>query len=372
MLYIHIPFCKSRCLYCDFFSTTQGTDSKRLFVNALCEELKLRCNYLPNKELSSVYLGGGTPSQLTFNEVKQIMDCVRHFYTIQKDAELTFEANPDDVTPHFVDGLRILGFNRVSLGVQTFNESLLRLLHRRHTAQQARQAVRLLTNVGIHNVSIDLMYGLPKQTFAMFENDLNEAFSLPITHLSSYALTVEEKTPLFQMIKNKELNLPTDDEFLEEYEILMNKAKENNYEHYEISNFALAGCHSKHNSSYWNGTPYLGCGPGAHSYNGYSRRYNLPNLSAYIKANGNCPYETEVLSTDEKFNEMVFTALRTSKGLQLSNIEKYYGEKYLRELLETAKPHLRAQRLTLKSNCLILTRKGLFVSNDIMSDFMRV
>lgn len=334
-------------------------------------ELRARQNYLPNRELRSIYFGGGTPSQLTLSEIGQILDCVSQLYHIRSDAELTLEANPDDITPTFARGLLALGFNRVSLGVQTFDDHLLSLIRRRHTAEEARRAVRVLANCGINNVSIDLIYGLPQQSLQMFKHDLHEALSLPIKHLSSYSLMVEEGTPLYRLVNSGQLT-PADDELcLSEYELLLNRAHAAGFEHYEISNFALPDFYSRHNSSYWNGTPYLGCGPGAHSYDGVNRWRNLPNLEAYLRSPANPPHEVEVLSRDEKFDEMVFTALRTSEGLTLSRVEEVYGTDVLAQMLSSAAPHLRAGRLECDGKTLRITRQGLFVSDDIMSDLMR-
>lgn len=371
MLYLHIPFCQSRCIYCDFFSTTRGAAEKEAFVDALCEEIRERKEYLAENTLKTIYFGGGTPSRLNFRQLCRIMECIREQFEILPDAELTFEANPDDVTVEFAAQLRSLGFNRVSLGVQTFDGLLLRKLNRRHTAEEARNAVKILTESGIVNISIDLIYGLPGQTLRMFKRDLEDAFSLPVKHLSAYSLMVEEGTPLSRMVAGGQV-LPADEELcLQEYELLMDKAREKGFEHYEISNFALPGFYSRHNSAYWNAIPYLGCGPGAHSYNGQSRWRNLPNLDAYLKSPGKPPHEVETLSKDEMFDELVFTSLRTSKGLKLSEVREKYGEKCLEEMLAAASCHISGGRLSLNAGFLRLTRKGLFVSDDVMSDLMR-
>lgn len=371
MLYLHIPFCQSRCIYCDFFSTTRGTAEKTAYVEALCEEIKARKQYLHGDLLKTIYFGGGTPSLLSKPELARIMACISKEFCISADAEITIECNPDDITPQYVEFLRSLGINRVSLGIQTFDDHLLRLLNRRHTADEARYALKTLADNGISNVSIDLIYGLPRQTLKMFEKDLNEAFSLPIKHLSAYSLMVEAGTPLSRMVKNGVLS-PADEEVcLEEYELLMDMAKSRGWEHYEISNFALPTYYSRHNSAYWDGTPYLGCGPGAHSYDGKNRWRNLPDLDAYLKSSANPPHEVEVLSDDEKFDELVFTALRTSKGVNLHKVERIFGKNILKEMLAAASSHIKGGRLSLYGDNLRLTRKGLFVSDDVMSDLMR-
>lgn len=370
MIYIHVPFCKCRCIYCDFYSTTLGEEIRKKYVETLCDELSCRKDYLPNRLIKTVYFGGGTPSQLSVCEIKTIIDCIHSTYDVAQNAEITFEANPDDITPEFVNGLINLGINRVSLGVQTFNDALLKLLHRRHTAEQARKAVYLLKNGGFENISIDLIYGLPQQTLNMFAADLTDAFSLPITHLSSYALTIENGTPLHKMIEENELQIADEDSFVAEYEALMEAASNAGFEHYEISNFALPEYYSRHNSAYWDGTHYLGCGPGAHSYDGKSRRYNLPDINAYISQCPNIPHETEPLSAEAQFNERVFTSLRTQKGLDLEQLKKDFAPSWCENLMAAAQRHLEGGRLKQNGHFMALTQKGYFVSDDVMSDLI--
>lgn len=365
-----MPFCKCRCIYCDFYSTTLGEEFRKKFVETLCDELAYRKDYLPNRLIKTVYFGGGTPSQLSVCEIRTIIDRIHSTYDVAQDAEITFEANPDDVTPELVSELIDLGINRVSLGVQTFNDALLKLLHRRHTAAQARKAVHLLKNGGFENISIDLIYGLPQQTLNMFEADLADAFSLPITHLSSYALSIEEGTVLHKMVKNNKLQIADEDSFVAEYDALMKAASNAGFEHYEISNFALPEYHSRHNSAYWDGTPYLGCGPGAHSYDGKSRRYNLPDINAYISQHPVIPHETESLFPEAQFNERVFTSLRTQKGLDLERLKKDFAPIWCENLVAEAQRHLEGGRLNYNGHFIALTQKGYFVSDDVMSDLM--
>lgn len=370
MIYIHVPFCQRRCIYCDFYSTTFDQDVRKKYVSALCHELISRQTYLPSKNVRTIYFGGGTPSQLTMDEIDEILHCIRAYYSVEADAEITFEANPDDIDKHFAADLHHIGINRVSLGVQTFNDELLTVLKRRHTAEQAKQAVVTLHNHGIKNISIDLIYGLPNQTVDQFKHDLSVAFALPIQHLSSYALSVEEGTALHRMIEKKELT-PVDEEvFIEEYQLLMAAAADAGFTHYEISNFALSGYESKHNSAYWNETPYLGCGPGAHSFNGVSRRFNLPNVIKYIVQSDDVPHDTEVLTTENRFNERIFTSLRTTNGLDLAKLRKDFAAEWADGLMFAAQPHLASRRMQLKDDKLCLTKSGIFVSDDIISDLM--
>ena len=345
MIYIHVPFCKSRCIYCDFYSTTQTPAIRSRYVRTLCAELQARVGYLSDSEVHTLYFGGGTPSQLSLFEIEQIMQSIRANYQVAPDAEITFEANPDDITVQFVRGLRQLGFNRMSLGVQSFDDKVLRMLNRRHTAAKAYEAVETIVAEGIPNVSIDLIYGLPAQTLDDFRRDLKRAFSLPVRHLSSYALSVEENTLLHRKVQRGELQLPDEELFLQEYTALMEAADAYGFSHYEISNFALPGYESRHNSGYWYGIPYLGCGPGAHSFDGVNRRYNLPDLLQYIDHPA-CPlHENESLTPDEHFNEFVMISLRTSRGLSLEQVKTRFGADRLNETLLIARDHIAHNRL---------------------------
>lgn len=341
---------------------------------SLCEELKVRAEESGGLPLRSIYIGGGTPSTLRKQEIEDLFRTIGRYYTIAPDAEVTFEANPDDLSLELIATLREVGVNRVSLGVQSFDDGILRLLRRRHNGKDAINGVNLLASEGIENISIDLIYGLPRQTAEMFSRDLDTAFSLPIRHLSSYALSIEDGTPLSRMLGNGTLLLSEEEVYLNAYERLMEKAREEGFEHYEISNFALPGYRSRHNSAYWDGTPYIGVGPAAHSFDGGTRRrVNLPDLKAYIASPGRPAHEVEVLSRVAQFDERVFTALRTQDGLKLKEVEMRFGTTVLERLLREAAPSVKRGLLTLdkEKNVLRLTRKGLFVSDDVMSDLMQ-
>jgi putative oxygen-independent coproporphyrinogen III oxidase len=370
VIYIHVPFCLRRCIYCDFYSTTYSTHIRQKYVESLCCELVNRQSYLSSKTIRTIYFGGGTPSQLTIEEIEKILHCIRTHYDVIQDAEITFEANPDDINEKFASELRRIGINRVSLGVQTFNNQLLTILRRRHSAEQAQNAVSVLQKEGIRNISIDLIYGLPNQSVEMFKHDLEIAFSLPIQHLSSYALSVEEGTALHRMIESKELKPVDEDIFIEEYNLLMTAAESAGFTHYEISNFALPGFESKHNSAYWNETPYLGCGPGAHSFDGKSRRFNLPNVITYNEQPGEPAYETEELTAENKFNERLFTSLRTSCGLDINKLQEDFPALWVDNLKTAAQSHLANKRMEFRGKNLCLTKQGIFVSDDIISDLM--
>lgn len=373
MVYIHVPFCASRCIYCDFYSTTHTQELKDRYTQTACAEIMHRRNELNKEPLQSVYIGGGTPSQLDVKQIAQLLETVHNAFELSNDAEITIEANPDDITSDFVKSIKVLGINRLSLGVQSFDDDILRIINRRHSAKEACRAVETIYNCGIENISIDLIYGLPAQTIKQFASDLNCSFHLPIKHLSSYALSIEEGTALDAKIKKGEL-CPTDESlYIEAYNLLMSQCNEHGFEHYEISNFAQHGFASRHNSGYWHGFPYLGIGPGAHSYNGgRTRRLNLPNLKAYAEAkNGNVGHSVEVLTEAEAFDELLFTSLRTRDGLNIEGIKGRFPEEWVSQMLNDAQPHIIAGKLSLTDSRLVLTQKGIMTSNDVISDLMR-
>lgn len=372
MIYLHVPFCKSRCIYCDFYSTVSSAGIRGQYVEALCRELEDRRSYLPSPKLRSVYWGGGTPSLLSLREIERVWTCIGYNYEVLPGAEITLEANPDDVTEEWARAVAQIGINRVSLGVQTFDDNLLAFLRRRHTGRQAVEAVECLVKSGIANVSIDLMYGLPRQTAEAFGRDVAQAFQLPVKHLSAYALSIEEDTPLSRLVRKGQARSADEETYRKEYETLLDMASRAGWEHYEISNFALPGHRAVHNSGYWCGMPYLGCGPGAHSYDGTCRRYNKPDLKAYLEGGSHIPHSEERLSTDERFNEQVFTSLRTCEGLDVESLYASFGKEAAVALLESAAPHLRGGLLEWKQGRLCVARKGLFVSDGVMSDLMRV
>lgn len=371
-LYIHIPFCHSRCVYCDFCSSTLDSKVQHLYTDALIHEMTARRNYLDGAEIATVYFGGGTPSILTENDLARILATIRSTFNIKVSAEITLEANPDDISAERVDRWMDLGINRLSIGVQSFDDDLLGLLHRRHTAKQAIDAVNTAYHAGLKNISIDLMYGLPTLQTQTWEHTLQEAFSLPITHLSAYCLSVEGGTPLAAKLDKGELCLPDDEACEAQYRLLISEATKAGFEHYEISNFSRPDMYSRHNSSYWGGIPYLGLGAGAHSFNGTSRRANTTDVLLYIKRNGNAPFETETLTTTDHINETIFLSLRTRNGLNTILFKEQYGEKTIKTVLHAAAPHIAAGRISHIAGHLRLTEEGVFVSNDIISDLLFV
>lgn len=383
MLYIHVPFCRSRCIYCDFYSTTHGAAHRAAYVEALCREMEQRAEEIGHTPLRSVYFGGGTPSQLSPAELERILNVVSRCYSLTSATELTLEANPDDVTPQTAAAWAAMGFGRVSLGVQTFSDPLLRLLRRRHDSRQACAAVETLHRCGISNLSVDLIYGLPQQSLPLFRADLRQALSLPVTHLSAYCLMVSSGTPLARAVAEGRLRPADEDLVLAHYKALVEATRSQGFEHYELSNFSRPGYASRHNTGYWDGTLYLGFGPGAHSYApprsaseadgaGWgTRRANDADLTAYLRADG-CPsFSEETLTKEAAFNETVFTALRTRAGLPLAPLTARFGRPWVDSLLREAEPHLRAGRLSLRAGCLALTAEAVMVSDTVMADLMR-
>lgn len=372
-IYIHIPFCKRRCIYCDFFSTTQS-EKKPAYIRALCQELEIRKDYLEGEDIETIYLGGGTPSQLTHEELEAIFTYIYKTYRVNPDAEITLEANPDDLTSEYVAMLRQLPINRISMGIQTFQEETLKLLHRRHTATQAIEAFQRCREAGFQNISIDLMYGLPGETLETWEQDLQQAIDLRPEHISAYHLIYEKDTALWKLREQHQVEEADEDLSVSLFSTLIDKLTEAGYQHYEISNFCLPGLHSRHNSSYWTGKKYLGCGPSAHSFNGTSRQWNVASLEKYMKGIelGNPDYEIEELDLYTRYNDFVLTSIRTCWGMPLSHLLTAFGEELYNYCLRMARPHIREGVLEIREDVLKLTRRGIFVSDGIMSDLMWV
>ena len=369
-LYIHVPFCEKRCVYCSFYSTVHGKEERDAFVRTLAKELAFRHNGAP---ISTLYFGGGTPSQLDDEEMEAVFSAIHRHCVLSPHAEITFEANPDDISQQKVAQLRQLGVNRISLGVQSFDDTRLSFLNRRHTAQQALDAIDILRTKGIENISIDLIFGLPGQQLPDWNKELAQAFELPITHLSAYSLMYEKGTPLYYARERGAVKECDEETSLSMFQMLCTSAQCAGFEQYEISNFARPGYRSRHNSSYWHGIPYLGLGPGAHSYDGKNcRRVNDYSLRRYMEAGraktfADVPHTLEKLSADECYDELICTRLRTCEGLSLQEVPASRRS----ALLRMARPHIDGGRLELDAdNHLRLTASGIFVSDDVMSDLM--
>jgi oxygen-independent coproporphyrinogen-3 oxidase len=391
-IYIHIPFCKSRCIYCAFYSTTADSERQR-YVDAVCREMVLRGTRNEEK-IETIYLGGGTPSQLTPAQLRQIFIYINKVFHISPSSlhlppystkEITIECNPDDISPEYATALSELGVNRVSMGAQTFDDCRLQFLHRRHSAAQVSTAVQRLRQAGISNISIDLMYGFPGETLDDWQHDIDAALALDVEHISAYCLMIEEGTPLYQKLHKRngpfcvlssettqEEPSPVCDEELERtmYYTLIDRLTAAGYKHYEISNFAHPGFRSRHNSSYWTDVPYIGLGAAAHSYDGHRRRWNVSDLWQYIKGieEDKPLFEEEEIDGDTRYNDRLTVALRTCEGLCLNEL----SERQRDYLLHATRRYVDDGLLVLADNHLRLSRKGLFVSDMILADLMLV
>ena len=372
-IYIHVPFCAKRCTYCDFFSNT-NMGYKERYVQQVLNELSLRKSYLPTETIETIYFGGGTPSQLTIEDLDLILNRIYQLYPISSAPEITLEANPDDLTPHYIKGLAGLPFNRASMGIQSFNDHDLKFLNRRHTAQQALTAVSNCQAAGLTNLSIDLMYGLPNQTLEAWTQNLKQAIDLNVPHLSAYHLIYEEGTVLYKLKAAGKVNSVDEDLSLAMFTTLIDTLTSNHYLHYEISNFSQPNFVSQHNSAYWKGKPYLGVGPSAHSYDGVNRAWNIASLNEYIEAmEQNEPaLEIETLDANAQYNDFILTGLRTMWGVNLEEIKALFGEQRSLYCKKQATPYIKSGLLCLSDNTLTLSRQGIFVSDGIMSDLMFV
>ena len=366
-IYLHIPFCKQACHYCDFhFSTT--LKNKQRVVDAICKELVLRKDELKD-EVKTIYFGGGTPSLLSENELSQIFKTIYENFSVLKNAEITLEANPDDLSEEKLFQLSKSLINRLSIGVQSFFEEDLKLMNRAHNAAEAWESIKLSKKY-FSNISIDLIYGIPKMTNQRWLQNLEKAFALDVPHISCYALTVEPKTALKTFIE-KGIVPPVEDEVAQEqHQILVSETEKRGFMNYEFSNFGKSGFESQNNMAYWQGKPYLGVGPSAHSYNGKTRSWNVANNSKYIKAieAKTLPLERETLTKNDRYNEYVMTRLRTMWGIQLEEVEKLFGKKHLEYLLMQAQLHIKNDFLIMENNTLKVTKKGKFLSDGIASD----
>ena len=368
-IYIHIPFCRHKCNYCNFFSIA-SIKYKSDFIKVLLKEIELQKNYLPNKKINTIYFGGGTPSMLSVDEINLILNKINQLFSIEKDAEITLEANPDDLIDRKIIELKNSAINRVSVGIQSFNDDDLHYLNRKHNSEQAKNSISQLKEFGFENISIDLIYGIPTLTEKKWEQNLEKFFALEIPHLSAYSLTVEKNTILDNLIRKGKAKNISENLSIEHFKYLLNRMDVNGFVHYEISNFSKPGCQSKHNSIYWSGGKYLGLGPSAHSFNGNARQWNVSNISKYIQSinNGIIPAEIEILNTNQKYNEYIMTSLRTIWGCSENVIKEQFGEKYLGYFLKTSKKHLQNRTLIVEDENYVLSQKGKLFADGIASD----
>jgi oxygen-independent coproporphyrinogen-3 oxidase len=377
-IYIHIPFCKQACHYCDFHFST-SLKKKEELVNALVKELGLRKDEFKNQTVETIYFGGGTPSLLTINELQLLISEVYKNYSVVENPEITLEANPDDLVSVKAQSITIfedyksIGINRLSIGIQSFFEADLKLMNRAHNTVEAKACLQEATKY-FDNISVDLIYGIPGLSNDNWIKNIETALSFNIPHISSYALTVEPKTALETFIKKGLIQNVDDDLAQEQFHLLIDKLEASGYAHYELSNFGKPDYFSKNNSAYWQGKPYLGIGPSAHSFNGDERSWNVRNNTKYIKSleQNILPMETETLSLNDKYNEYVMTGLRTVWGVSLEKVEQDFGLNYKTYLLEQGDKHLKNELLYLHNGKLLVTKKGKFLSDGIASDLFKI
>ena len=368
-LYIHIPFCKQACHYCDFHFST-NTAGKTAMVEAIAREIALRKAYLPAGDMETIYFGGGTPSLLDERELRLLLECIHKHFRVAPGAEITLEANPDDLSAASLEMFARAGINRLSIGIQSFHEPHLRFMNRAHTALEAEQCVKLAQKAGIDNISIDLIYAIPSGDHAILLSDLSKAFTLNVPHISAYCLTIEPQTAFGSWLKKNKIR-PIEEEYAaQQFEILVKSLGENGYEQYEISNFARSGRYSKHNSSYWKQHPYLGVGPSAHSYNGASREYNVSNNAKYLQAlqQDAIPATIETLSPADQTNEYLLTGLRTKWGVELQKLEILSAGKFALGAREELGRMSRKGWIREDSGILLLTEAGKLFADRIASD----
>ncbi len=368
-LYLHIPFCKQACHYCDFhFSTSQQYRAD--LVRAMINELRMQKNYLQGESLDTIYFGGGTPSLLTTPEMETIFEGIHANYPTTDRPEITLEANPDDLTGNKLAALKQFGVNRLSIGIQSFDDAILKFLNRGHDSHQAMRCVRDARAAGFDNLSIDLIYAIPGQDSDTWEKNVHKALLLAPEHLSSYSLTIEEKTAFGKWQRTGKIQAVEEELVAGQFERLMDMTQDAGYEHYEISNFCKPGFHSRHNTSYWKQKNYLGIGPSAHSYDGISRQFNVSNNAFYSKAleQGSVPFEREVLTKENKINEYIFTTLRTAWGCHLEKVKLDFGI----DLCQKNRAYLTALQekklVVIENDILKLTRSGKLLADKIASD----
>jgi oxygen-independent coproporphyrinogen-3 oxidase len=368
-IYVHIPFCKQACHYCDFHFST-NTKLKAEFITALCDELVLQKDYLNGEQVETIYFGGGTPSLLTAGEISNILETIQGHFSTDSSAEITLEANPDDLTKNKLQALKTIGINRLSIGIQSFDDGILKFLNRAHNAGMALNSVNDARELGFENISVDLMFAIPGQDLTCWKKNIAKAIDLRPEHISSYSLTIEEKTVFGKWASQKKIHVPDDDVSATEMMTLIDVVESAGYHHYEVSNFAKPGYMSRHNSGYWKGKKYLGIGPSAHSYNGSTRQFNISNNPQYLKSLqlGRVDATLETLSREDQINDWILTTLRTSWGTDLQKLRREHAY----DLLATHRAYVDSlidgNLAVLSNDILILTKSGRLLADKIASD----
>lgn len=372
-IYIHIPFCKKKCHYCDFYKTLDTGLSDR-FLEALKKELVLQNNYLDKSIINTIYIGGGTPSVLSAVQVREIIDTLNNNFRIDNDAEITMEANPDDIDKVYVRDIKRSGINRISLGIQSWNDEILTFLNRRHNAEQAEQALKSIFEAGIDNVSADLIYGIPGMTPGEWRENLLKTFSYDLVHLSAYHLTIEPGTVFGKMKEQGQLSEIDEGMSEKQFRTLLDISEKKGFEQYEISNFCRDGYYSIHNTNYWKREPYLGLGPSAHSFNGEQRQWNVSNLSVYLRSIENeiVPAESETLEKKDLYNEYIMTSLRTMWGVDLDHLEEITDKESRDYMNNLVVRFIKYGMVSRNENNIVLTDQGKMISDNIISELMMV
>ncbi|MCB0490651.1 MAG: radical SAM family heme chaperone HemW [Cyclobacteriaceae bacterium] len=371
-IYIHIPFCKQACHYCDFHFST-NTQSVDQMISAMMRELDLQRDYLSNEKIETIYFGGGTPSMLTAVHLESIVHKIDQLHSISSDAEITLEANPDDLSSAKLIALKKIGINRLSIGVQTFDDSILKFLNRAHDSQSAIDSIENAQRIGFDNISIDLIFAIPDQSQTVLTQDLEMLKKISPNHISTYSLTIEERTAFGNWLSKGKIKPPSENENVSQFELIMNTLTSFGYEHYEISNFAKPEKYSRHNTSYWKQLPYLGIGPSAHSYNLDKRQNNIRHNAHYLReiGKGNIPAEVETLTKENKINEFVFTSLRTMWGCDLEKLQNLYNHNFEETHATYLNKTIEQGLVTLNDNKILrLTNRGKMVADQIAMEFM--
>jgi oxygen-independent coproporphyrinogen-3 oxidase len=368
-LYVHIPFCKRACHYCDFHFSTNAHGHHAMAL-AIASEISMQRNFAGTTAIETIYLGGGTPSLLPAEDLKIILDAVRENFLVSGDAELTIEGNPDDLSEMKLDQLKHIGFNRLSIGIQSFDDDTLRFINRAHDAEMSLKSFAMARAAGFNNISIDLMYAIPGQDMLQWKKNIEHALALNAEHISAYSLTIEARTAFGKWQAEKKITSCDDDESAAQLTVLIEHLERSGYQHYEVSNFAKPGFISRHNSSYWKGISYLGVGPSAHSYNGVTRQFNVSNNRLYIKSihEGKIPGTIETLTREDMINDYVLTSLRTSWGIDLSKLRVEFSYDLLKIHGDYVHRLIDSKHAVIAAESLILTKSGRFLADKIASD----
>jgi oxygen-independent coproporphyrinogen-3 oxidase len=372
-IYIHIPFCKKLCIYCDFYKVI-SPENKDQFIQAIKKEAQTRQNYLSGENISTIYFGGGTPSVLSVNEIRSVLEELNSLFCIEEKYEFTVEINPEDADLTYMKGLKRIGINRISLGIQSWKNEDLKFLNRRHDSTGAEKALRSAMDAGFDNISIDLIYGLPGMSVSDLEMNLDKSLQYDIKHISAYHLTVEPGTILGKMKNEGLFNETDEEESTNQFNLLVEKAEQAGFIHYEISNFGKEGYFSRHNTNYWKQVNYIGLGPSAHSFNGYSRQWNVRDVKKYISSvnKDNLLFEKEELDIKTRFNEYIMVSLRTMWGIDLDYVERVFAKEGYDYIINLANKFRDYGLMKQDNKNLVLTNQGKMISDNIISEFMMV